>query len=241
MPKQRADELYFAGVIPYMTSSQKEIIERCLPYTQTGREALFSLIRAFEYLTKNNILGAFVECGVWKGGSVMAMALALDRLGQESSDIYLFDTFRGMPASNNFDVDLEGNRERWYREESDQYIHAGKGERWNAVSLNEVQRNIQSISSRQRFHYQDGLVEDTIPATAPQQIALLRLDTDFYASTRHELDHLYPRLSKGGVLIVDDYGHFLGARKAVDEYIAENNVLTPFHRINYTAIIGTKP
>ena len=86
----------------------------------------------------------------------------------------------------------------------------------------------------------EGLVEETIPAKAPEKIALLRLDTDFYASTLHELRYLFPRLSKGGILIIDDYGHFLGARRAVDEYIVENDIPILFHRINYTAIIGIK-
>jgi hypothetical protein len=74
----------------------------------------------------------------------------------------------------------------------------------------------------------------------PEQIAVLRLDTDFYESTRHELRHLYPRLVHGGVLIIDDYGHWAGARKAVDEYIAEEGIRLLLNRIDYTGRIAIK-
>ncbi len=80
-----------------------------------------------------------------------------------------------------------------------------------------------------------GKVEDTIPAAAPAKIALLRLDTDWFESTDHELKHLYPRLSRGGILIVDDYGYWQGARKAVDQYIAENQLQLLLTRVDDSA------
>ena len=89
-------------------------------------------------------------------------------------------------------------------------------------------------------HFVRGRVEDTIPAYAPETIALLRLDTDWYESTRHELIHLFPRLAHGGVLVVDDYGHWQGARQALDEYLAEHQVRLFLNRIDYTGRIGVK-
>ena len=86
-----------------------------------------------------------------------------------------------------------------------------------------------------------GKVEETIPASAPERIALLRLDTDWYESTYHELVHLYPRLEAGGVLILDDYGHFEGARRAVDRYFDENGARPLLTRVDYTARVGVKP
>ena len=80
---------------------------------------------------------------------------------------------------------------------------------------------------------------DTLPASAPSQIALLRLDTDWYESTRHELEHLYPRLATGGVLIVDDYGHWEGARKATDEHLAAHPALL-LSRSDYTGRMAVK-
>jgi hypothetical protein len=78
------------------------------------------------------------------------------------------------------------------------------------------------------------MVEETIPQHAPEQISVLRLDTDWYSSTKHELMHLFPRLSKNGVLIIDDYGHWAGARKAVDEYFADQTIQPLLNRIDQT-------
>jgi O-methyltransferase len=93
---------------------------------------------------------------------------------------------------------------------------------------------------KQKVHFHQGKVELTIPAAAPDQIALLRLDTDWYESTRHELEHLYPRLSPGGILIIDDYGHWSGARKATDEYIEKYAPSLFLARIDYTGRIAVK-
>jgi hypothetical protein len=84
------------------------------------------------------------------------------------------------------------------------------------------------------------MVEKTLPSHAPAQIALLRLDTDWYASTRWELEHLFPRLSRNGVLIIDDYGHFKGARQAVDEHINLHKLPLLLNRIDYSGRIAIK-
>ena len=89
-------------------------------------------------------------------------------------------------------------------------------------------------------HFVPGPVEQTLPDHAPDPIAILRLDTDWYASTRHELEHLFPRVAPGGVLIVDDYGHWEGARRAVDEYFARSDDRILLQRIDYTGRIGVK-
>jgi hypothetical protein len=85
------------------------------------------------------------------------------------------------------------------------------------------------------------MVEETVPERAPERIGLLRLDTDWYESTRHELEHLYPRLVPGGVLIVDDYGHYEGARRAVDEYLDASREAVLLNRIDYTGRVAVKP
>ena len=201
---------------------------------------MFTLIRASKHLILNGIQGDFVECGVWKGGSVMAMAMTLDRL-KEHRDILLFDTFSGMPTGCNLDRDFDGHNESWYRDKSGAHSSAGSEPSWNAVSLQDVQKNLSQIGQTlQKFHFFQGKVEDTLPHSAPDKIALLRLDTDFYSSTKHDLVCLFPRLAKGGILIVDDYGHFLGARKAVDEYFQENDIRMFLTRIDYTAVVGVK-
>ncbi len=91
-----------------------------------------------------------------------------------------------------------------------------------------------------RVHFVKGPVENTIPEHAPKGIALLRLDTDFYSSSKHELVHLFPRLASGGVLLLDDYGHWEGQRIAMDEYLAETGIPILLNRLDYTARIGVK-
>lgn len=85
-----------------------------------------------------------------------------------------------------------------------------------------------------------GLIEDTIPEIMPDKISILRLDTDFYESTYHELINLFPLLQKGGVLIIDDYGHWKGAKKAVDKYFSEINIYPLLNRINYSQRVFIK-
>jgi O-methyltransferase len=108
------------------------------------------------------------------------------------------------------------------------------------LALAEVQAAMRSTGyPEHQIGYVSGRVEETIPESAPSEIALLRLDTDWYGSTRHELEHLYPRLVSGGVLIVDDYGHYAGARQAVDEYFAGRPILLA--RVDYTGRMAVKP
>jgi hypothetical protein len=110
------------------------------------------------------------------------------------------------------------------------------------ASLAEVQANLARTGyPAELIRCVPGRVEATVPAEAPEEIALLRLDTDWQASTRHELEHLYPRLKRGGVLIVDDYGHWRGARQAVDDYFRTKQIPIFLGRIDYTGRIAVKP
>jgi hypothetical protein len=221
-------------------SPDREIHEAVRPFTMTSRERLAALTDAVRYIERYEIPGAIVECGVWRGGSMMAAALTLRALGRCDRALHLFDTFDGMPAPTARDRKLSGELagaqfERRKHED-------GGGSDWCNASLEEVRRNVESSGyPRELVHYHQGRVEDTIPEHAPACIALLRLDTDWYASTRHELCHLFPRLSPGGVLIVDDYGAWRGARQAVDEFLAESKMPLLLGRIDYTGRIAVKP
>lgn len=107
--------------------------------------------------------------------------------------------------------------------------------------LDETKQNVFSAGyPKDKIHFIKGKVEDTIPENMPKQIALLRLDTDWYESTKHELTHLFLLLQPNGVLIIDDYGHWKGARKAVDEYIPDKNIRILLNRIDYTGRIAIK-
>lgn len=215
------------------------ILERVRERTMTSPERVVSLIEAVRYLTRCDVEGAFVECGVWRGGSMMAAALTLLEESVTDRELFLFDTFAGMTEPDDRDVNVFGG-EATPRFEASRSEEGTSG--WCAAGLDDVRAGMASTGyPEDRIHYVEGRVEDTIPDDAPEQVALLRLDTDWYQSTRHELIHLYPRLSPGGVLIIDDYGHWLGAREAVDEFIEENDLPLLLHRIDYTGRMAVKP
>jgi O-methyltransferase len=223
----------FADVEPWVA----EIIEKAAPFTMTSHERISALCHAVRYVTKHNIPGDIVECGVWRGGSMMAAALTL--LGEHdlTRTLYLFDTFEGMPSPTEVDrATSSGKSAALLLEEADESSLI-----WAHAALDDVRANLASTNyPTERIRFMRGRVEDTIPRAAPENIAILRLDTDWYASTRHELIHLYPKLSVGGVLVVDDYGHWEGARKAVDEFINDNRLPILLQRIDYTGRIAVK-
>jgi len=184
--------------------------------------------------------GDFVECGVWRGGSVMLMAATLLRLGDTSRDLWLYDTFGGMTAPA--DEDVQAMSGRAAAEILLEHERTPDDPFWGMAARETVERNLRRTGYPfERFRLVEGDVAATLPETAPAAIALLRLDTDWYASTRHELEHLYPRLVRGGVLIVDDYGYWRGARKATDELLATLRPRPLLHRIDYTGRICVKP
>jgi hypothetical protein len=202
-------------------------------------ELIATLVRSTRHILTHAIPGAFVECGVFRGGSTMAMMLALQSHGATARDFYLYDTFAGMPLPDERDVYYDG---RSAREEWEEKRTPDGRSGWVVSSLPTTRANIATLGyPDDRVHYVEGLVEQTIPGRAPAQIAMLRLDTDFYTSTRHELDHLYPRLSSGGVLIIDDYGAFQGAQQAVDEYLAERGIHQYLNRVDANVRLMIKP
>jgi len=216
-----------------------EIIKAVRPYTMTSPERLFSLIEAVRYVARARIPGSLVECGVWRGGSMMAAALTLLEAGERERELYLFDTFEGMSAPTAADVSIDGKSASALLEAP---RSTAPESAWCYATLPDVQAALSSTRyPAERLHFICGKVEETLPRSTPASIALLRLDTDWYESTRHELEHLYPRLVPGGVLIIDDYGHWAGCRKAVDEYFAARNIALLLNRVDYTGRIAIKP
>ena len=190
-----------------------DIISKVRPFTQTSIERISELCNCVKYIVGNNIPGVIVECGVWKGGSIMAIIHTLIQCNIFDRDIYLFDTFESMTKPTDHDIDIYGVAAKSLMHT---YMNLN-------ITLEEVQKNVLGLGyPAEKIHFIKGRVEDTLPTHAPDAIALLRLDTDWYESTWHELNHLFPKISKSGVLIIDDYGHFSGCKKAVDEYISKN-------------------
>jgi O-methyltransferase len=230
-------------VLDSASPADRRIVERALPYTMTGPERLLALIDAVRYCVSRGLEGSFVECGVWRGGSVLAMALTLQELGRDDIDLYLFDTFEGMTAPTERDVSnlAPPAVESWkdaQRAGTRLYPEVFEDDQFNEEAVRHAV--LSSGYPQERVHTVPGPVEKTLPASAPERISLLRLDTDWYESTRHELEHLYPRLVAAGVLIIDDYGHWEGARRAVDEYLARTGGSLLLSRVDYTARIAVK-
>lgn len=216
-----------------------ELVERVRTFTMTSFERMYALYKALEYIEQARIPGDIVECGVWRGGSMMLAAYKLLALGRSDRNLYLFDTYEGLPKPDEIkDIDLWGNRaiDGWLPMKTSE-----EGSHWAKASIEDVQANMQSTGYPYgRIHFVKGMVERTIPDSAPKGIALLRLDTDWYASTKHEMEHLFPRLSSNGILILDDYGHLKGARRAVDDYLAEQKLPLLLNRIDYTGRLIVK-
>lgn len=195
------------------TKEDSQIIKKVKPFTMTSPEKLYGLIHAVRYIIRNKIPGDFVECGVWRGGSMMAVALTLLELGVHNRQLHLFDSFQGMPQPGEKDDELSKDIFRKLKGQKD-------GSNWCIATEAEAIRTMYCTGyPQENIHVVKGMVEDTIPDKAPECISLLRLDTDWYDSTSHELTYLFPRISKFGVLILDDYGAWGGAKQAVDEFI----------------------
>jgi len=207
-------------------------------YTMTSVERLVTLSRSIEFLIENNIEGDIVECGVWRGGSMMLVANKLLELKSIDKKIYLFDTFEGMSEPGDKDVawDKISAEEKLYNAEK-----YGERNVWCYSTLEEVKNNLNKTAyPENEILYVQGKVEDTLPHSAINKISLLRLDTDWYESTKHELECLYDKLEVGGILIIDDYGHWEGAKKAVDEFIQKRKLKLFLNRIDYTGRLAVK-
>jgi hypothetical protein len=224
---------------PDISPEDLETVRVVGPYTMTSAKRIHVLCEATRYISQTRIPGDIVECGVWKGGSMMAVARTLLGEGDRKRDLYLFDTFEGMTDPTGHDVTADGETatallNSTARSEDRESL-------WCIAHKDGVRVAMESTHYPiDRIHLIQGRVEETVPAKAPDRIALLRLDTDWYESTRHEMEYLYPRLERGGVLIVDDYGHWMGARKAVDEYLALTGHGLMLHRIDYTGRVGVR-
>ena len=214
-----------------------KLIEAVGAYTMTSRERIHGLEQAVRYVVRGAIEGAFVECGVWRGGSMMAMALTLIDEGAARRELFLCDTYEGMPEPTAEDVGVTGKSAlpTWQKRMVD-----GQSQ-WCRAELDEVRANLASTGYDQaRTHFLKGRVQDTLPCDDIGPIALLRLDTDWYDSTKWELEQLYPMLAPGGVLIIDDYGRWRGCRQAVDEYFAAHGINMLLGRVDSYARMGIK-
>ena len=222
------------------TDAQRSIIDRIRPFTMTSDERIWSLLQSTRYITERPVSGDIVECGVWRGGSMMAAALQLLELGAEDRHIWLYDTYEGMTPPTPEDKEAATGVTAEHLLST---TEVGDGDNvWCVADERDVSTNLTSTGyPADRLHFIKGDVAQTLTHTKPESIALLRLDTDWYASTKAELEFLYSRLAPCGVCILDDYGHWEGARKAVDEYFASHPPRPLMMPIDYSGRIFMKP
>jgi O-methyltransferase len=204
-------------------------------YSLGSLENLSATSLACRHVVLNNIPGDFVECGVWRAGQSIVAAKTLQFFHSDKR-LWLYDTFEGMTAPSQYDVDYlgrvaenkEGSKCRTIQND------------WVYADLEEAKRNINEFNvDAKLLSFIVGDLSKTLTEKdqIPEKISILRLDTDWYESTKKELEVLYPLLSPGGILIIDDYGHWGGSKKAVDEYFNNSKLLIP---IDYTSRITIK-
>nr|MBV6630673.1 class I SAM-dependent methyltransferase [Oceanococcus sp. HetDA_MAG_MS8] len=214
----------------------RRLIGRVRPYTLTSNERIIALVDSVRYLVAKDVPGAILECGVWRGGSMLVVAETLLSLGVRDRELVLCDTFTHMPPPG--EKDFTGQAPS----PAQGYEAALECGAFDYLPFAEVVQLLKSTGyPEDRLRFVQGMVEETLPQNAPNQLALCRLDTDWYESTRHEMVHLYPRLSPGGVLLLDDYGCFPGVRLAVDEYLTKEKPGSYLHRIDECGRLLIKP
>jgi len=212
----------------------EQIYKRVQPFTMSNPDPIYSLITATRYIIENGIEGDFVECGTWSGGCSMAIALTLRELGETRRNIWIYDTFAGMTKPGEIDVtygDKVMQALPYWQEKNG----SSSGSDWANISLDQVKTNLVSTNyPMDKIKFIEGNVLETLDDAGPNKIALLRLDTDWYDSTKKEMVVLYPKLSLGGVCIVDDYGAWAGSKQAVDEFMSENLPRPLMHITDWT-------
>lgn len=244
--KRAYEENFFNAV----EAGFQSVWTRVAPFTMLSRERVYALYCSVKYAAKNKIPGDVVEIGAWKGG-LLASALALittnaslrdlkgmGEFGRETKTVYGFDTFDGHPRPRKGELDVWGKDQYLlYEELSVNQLGDGSRSRWGFADFSEVEEMLKrEVWGMCDVQLVKGLCEETIPIAAPKSISVLRLDVDWYEPTIFSLRALYPRVSSGGILIVDDFGHHGGARAAVTEYFDEIGYSPMLSHTDYSCV-----
>lgn len=229
-----------------LLAEANETIRVIRSHTMLPYRRLVTLYQQAVFCEATNLPGSFVECGVWKGGAVGLMALANLRHGSTRRHLHLFDSFEGLPEP---DQSVDGQRATEFA----QRVGGGVGGKlvalegaFEGVGTLEVNQELleQTIGYPPEYlHYHKGWFQDTLPEQAADvgEIAILRLDGDWYSSTKLCLMHLYEKVVRGGFVVLDDYGWFEGSKKAVDEFMEREGVKAFLNHIDNAGRYWIKP
>ena len=222
----KIEPIKLSNEYPELNNFERELIDICSKYSMTSLERMFALMKAINFIDENNVEGDFVECGVWKGGNLILFQ-KLNEKFKLNKKIYAYDTFEGMTEPEDIDETFDGKSSK---DILNKLYKKNVNRKKNIViadcSIDEVKKNFEMYSNSKNLICIKGSVEKTlnVKENLPKKISILRLDTDWYSSTKKELEILFPLLEKNGILIIDDYGFWKGARKAVDEYFLNKNI-----------------
>ena len=228
---RRAHELKFYEGLP---SEFKSIFVKVKECTMLSRERLFDFYTSIKYVLDKKIPGDVIEIGCWAGGNIGLARMAIDAQIEDATErkVYGFDTFTGHQKPSEDEVDIWGKNQAERFEEF-------RGEPWGMVGIEEVKNNLMRIVGRlDGIKLVKGRIEDTAELNAPSNISILRIDVDWYEPTLTSLEKFYPLLSPGGILIIDDYGHHSGSKKAVDKFF--EGIPMKFFHIDYSCISAVK-
>ena len=232
-------------------AAARALIARVADSTMVPIRRLITLYQQVRYCEEAAIPGSFVECGVWKGGSVGLMALANLQHGRQRRPLHLFDAFQDICEP---DAKVDGSRAL----DDVRRFAPGGGTGGTLQPLTgfydqfggpgTLDGNRELLERRIGYdpamiHYHVGWFQDTVPrdAAACGEIALLRLDGDWHASTKICLEHLYERVVPRGVVIIDDYGTYEGCRKAVDDYLSMKGIKVLLNHVDADCRYWIKP
>ena len=193
-------------------------------YTMIGLRRLENIQACLEDILAHQIPGDVLEAGVWRGGACIFMRGLLKAYGIADRRVWVADSFAGLPPPD---------AER-YPADTDSQFHKFP---FLAITMEQVQEHFRRFDLLdEQVGFLPGWFSDSLPTAPIERLALLRIDADMYGSTWEVLDALYPRLSPGGYVIIDDYHHFQPCRQAVDDYRMQHGITSPIQRIDWCSV-----
>jgi len=196
--------------------------------TMIGLKRLDNLQACCVDVIRRKVPGDFIETGAWRGGATIFMRAVLAALEEPARRVWVADSFEGLPRPDDQKYPVDQGDRHWG---------------WSvlAVPIEEVKRNFEKYDLLDdRVRFLKGWFKDTLPAAPIERLAILRLDGDMYESTLEALTSLYPKVSRGGYVIIDDFGAVPGCRKAVEDYRAGNGISAPMKEIDWSGVFWEK-
>ena len=209
------------GTVPFSAANRDNGLDwPSVSHSMIGTKRMLNLQTLAEDVLVHGVPGDFIETGVWRGGACIMMRAVLEAYGVRDRRVWVADSFQGLPHPD---------PDRYPADAGDRHFEFTE----LAVSIDEVRRNFARYGLLDdQVVFLQGWFRDTLPSAPVERLAVMRLDGDMYESTMDALTALFPRLSRGGFVIIDDYGYIESCRRAVHDYRDANGILDPIHDID---------